>query len=517
MPVRVRLADLLAGLSIAIDLGFGLPPESAMRQCLVGTRLARAHGLGDTDVRDSFFASLLLHVGCPGFSHETAALFGNELVVTRAVARTNLADPADYEATLIPEATRGLSPSAQRQVTERLIHDGPAFGDRYDTASCEIGRSVAGRIGIGAGVERALYEVGEWWSGDGVPQGLREDAIAPAARVARLAADAVVLDGLGGVELAVEGIRRRSGSTLDPALVETFAAGAAEILDRGGDPRTLLLDEEPDPVEERGPSELLELAAVFGDVGDLKFPMLHGHSAGVATLAAGAAEVLRLDAQTTSDVRIAGHLHDLGRLAVSNAIWEKPGPLTGAEWEQVRMHPYHSERILATSEALEGLAPLAGMHHERLDGSGYHRGCRAREQPAAVRVLAAADAFQAMTQERPHRGRLSVEQAADELARDARSGKLDGECVAAVLEAAGQARPRPHDLRPAGLSAREIEVLRLVAAGLSNPEIAARLVISRRTAEHHVQHIYGKIGVSSRAAAALFAVQHEFVPSAHRF
>ena len=513
MPVRVRLADLLAGLSIAIDLGFGLPPESAMRQCLVGTRLARAHGLGDTEVRDSFFASLLLHVGCPGFSHETAALFGNELVVTRAVARTNLADPADYEATLIPEATRGLSPSAQRQVTERLIHDGPAFGDRYDTASCEIGRSVAGRIGIGASVERALYEVGEWWSGGGAPQGLREDAIAPAARVARLAADAVVLDGLGGVELAVEGMRRRSGSTLDPALVETFAAGSAEILDRDGDPRTLLLEEEPDPVEERGPSELLELAAVFGDVGDLKFPALHGHSSGVAALAAGAAELLRLDASTTVDTRIAAHLHDLGRLAVTNAIWEKPGPLTSAEWEQVRMHAYHSERILATSDTLERLAPLAGMHHERLDGSGYHRACGAREQSVAVRVLAAADAFQAMTQDRPHRARLSAEQAVDELVRESRAGRLDGECAAAVIEAAGHARPRAHDLSPAGLSEREIEVLRLVATGFSNPEIAAKLVISPRTAEHHVQHIYRKLGVRSRPAVAFFAMEHGLVTS----
>ena len=237
MPARVRLADLLAGLSIAIDLGFGLPPESAMRQCLVGTRLARAHGLADSEVRNSFFASLLLHVGCPGFSHETAALFGNEHAITRAAARTNLADPADYEATLVPEATRGLSRSTRRQVTERLIEEGDAFGAQYDTASCEVGRSVAGRIGIGASVEQALYEVGEWWSGGGAPQGLREDAIAPAARVARLAADAVVLDDLGGVELAVEGLRRRSGSTLDPALVATFAAQASEILSRDGDPR----------------------------------------------------------------------------------------------------------------------------------------------------------------------------------------------------------------------------------------------------------------------------------------
>jgi HD-GYP domain-containing protein (c-di-GMP phosphodiesterase class II) len=165
---------------------------------------------------------------------------------------------------------------------------------------------------------------------------------------------------------------------------------------------------------------------------------------------------------------VAAHLHDLGRLAVTNAIWEKPGPLTSAEWEQVRMHAYHSERILATSGTLEHLAPLAGMHHERLDGSGYHRGCSGREQPVAVRVLAAADAFQAMTQDRPHRARLSAEQAADEVVSDARAGRLDGECVAAVLEAAGQTRPRAHDLRPAGLSEREIEVLRLVAAGLSN-------------------------------------------------
>ena len=474
-----------------------------------GRNAARAgtRPLGDRRA-GQLFASLLLHVGCPGFSHETAAHFGNELAVTRAVARTNLADPGDYETTLIPEATRGLPASQRRQVTERLVRGGPAFGEQYDTASCEVGRSVAGRIGLGTGVERALYEVGEWWNGEGAPQRFREEAIAPAARVARVAADAVVLDDLGGPELAVDGLRRRAGSILDPSLVKTFVANVAGILDGSGDPRERLLDEEPLPVEDRGPTEILDIAAVFGHVGDLKFPALHGHSSGVAILAAEAASALRLDGRTCTDLRIAAHLHDLGRLAVTNAIWEKPGPLTSAEWEQVRMHPYHSERILATSRALEELAPLAGMHHERLDRSGYHRGCGGRDQPAAVRVLAAADAFQAMTQERPHRPALPAEQAAEELARDARAGKLDGECVVAVVEAAGQAPARAHDLRPAGLTEREIEVLRLVAAGLSNPEIANRLVISRRTAEHHVQHIYGKLGVRSRASLAFFAMEH---------
>jgi HD-GYP domain-containing protein (c-di-GMP phosphodiesterase class II) len=331
------------------------------------------------------------------------------------------------------------------------------------------------------------------------------------ARVAHVAADAVVLDDLGGTELAVDGIRRRAGSVLDPNLVATFAAKASELLDRTGDPRECLLAEEPEPVEERGHTEIAVVAAVFGHVADLKFPALHGHSSGVAALARDAARCLRLDDRTASELEIAASLHDLGRLAVSNAVWEKPGLLTSAEWEQVRLHPYHSERILATSSTFEALAQLVGMHHERLDGSGYHRGAAGRDQPTPARVLAAADAFHAMTQDRPHRARLTAEQAAAELEREVRAGRLDGECVAAVLEAAGQARPHSRDLRPAGLSEREIEVLRLVAVGYSNPDIARKLVISRRTAEHHVQHIYAKLGVRSRAAVALFAMEHDLV------
>jgi HD-GYP domain-containing protein (c-di-GMP phosphodiesterase class II) len=517
MTSSVRLADLLAGLSIAVDLGFGLPPGSAMRACLCATRLARAHGLDEQDVADAFYASLLLHVGCPGFSHETAALFGNEFAVTRAAARTDLADPADWEATLVPEATRGLPAEAGRRMATSLIREGPAFGARYDTASCEVGRSVARRVGIGAGVERALYEVAEWWNGEGAPQGLREDGISPAARVAHLAADAVALDDLGGPDVAAAGLRRRAGTVLDPALVERFAAHAPELLDRSGDPRAQLLEEEPQPVQARRQDEVQAVASTFGDVADLKFPALHGHSSGVAALAVAAARTLRLDERSVLELELASHLHDLGRLAVSNAIWEKPGRLTSAEWEQVRLHAYHSERIVATSTALGPLASLVGMHHERLDGSGYHRGALGRDQPVSTRVLAAADTFQAMTQHRPHRARLTEEQAADELVRSVRAGALDGDCVAAVLTAAGQAASAPRDLRPAGLSAREIEVVRLVAAGHSNPEIASELVISRRTAEHHVQHVYAKLGVRSRAAVALFAMEHGlYRPGAER-
>jgi HD-GYP domain-containing protein (c-di-GMP phosphodiesterase class II) len=509
----LRLADLLAGLSVASDLGFGLRPETAMRSCLVATGLARALDLPDTEVADTYYTSLLFHVGCPAFSHETAALFGNELAITRAVARTNLADPADFLATLVPEATRGLPQRARDMLAERLLELGEQFGRSYDTASCEVASAVARRIGLRAGVARALYEVGEWWDGTGVPQGLRGDAISLPARIARLAADAVVLDGTRGQEDAVRGMHARAGSLLDPTIVEAFAANATELLGQtSGDPRSEVLEHEPHPVEQRDESELRDIAAAFADVADLKLPAVHGHSREVAALATAAAGHLGLDARTIDELEIAALLHDIGRLAVTNAIWEKPGPLTAAEWEQVRMHPYHSERILAGSNALEPVARIAGMHHERLDGSGYHRGATAREQSPSVRMLAVADAFQAMTQDRPHRAALDVEEAAQELRAEARAGKLDADCVAAVLEAAGQSpRGRRTSLRPAGLTKREIEVLRLVAVGHSNREIAHRLVISPRTAEHHVQHIYRKLEVSSRPAVALFALEHDLL------
>jgi HD-GYP domain-containing protein (c-di-GMP phosphodiesterase class II) len=514
MGHSLRLADLLGGLSIVADLGFGLPSEEAMRSCLIGTALARELGAAEPEVADTFYASLLVHVGCTAFSHETAAVFGDELQNTTTVAKTNFADPRDVLKRFVPEATRGMSAPSRVKAATFIVVKGDAFGKRYETASCEVARATARRIALPDGVQRSVYEVHEWWNGKGAPRGLRGEQIALPARLARVAAEAARFCDIGGVEVTIDALRRRSGGILDPAIVDVFVANCPAILAEAsfGDPRERILEVEPEPVVELRPGELPRLGEAFGDLADLKTPFTHGHSREVARLAVAAAERLRLDAATTSRLRLAALLHDLGRVGVSNAVWEKPGPLTTAEWEQVRMHAYHSERILATSGALKPLAQLAGMHHERLDGSGYHRGCAARDIPAPVRVLAAADAFQAMTQRRPHREAMSRDQAADELAQDCRGRRLDSEAVSAVLDGAGgRASGRRGDLRPAGLSEREIEVLRLVADGCSNPQIAKRLYISRRTAEHHVQHIYTKIGVSSRAAAALFALEHDLL------
>ena len=353
-------------------------------------------------------------------------------------------------------------------------------------------------------------KVFEWWNGKGAPQGLKGEDIALVGRVAYVAGVAAKFDVLGGPELAIDAVRRRAGTIFDPEVAETFVTRAAELLEatRIADPRQRALGAEPEPVRIISEAQLPEVAAVFADIADLKTPFTHGHSAGVAALARATGKKLRLDSTALARLHMAALLHDLGRVGIPDTVWEKQGKLTTADWEQIRLHPYHSERILSCSPVLQPMAPIAGMHHERMDGSGYHRGCTAAEIPVQQRILAAADALQAMTQSRPHRDALTVEEAAEQIQLDAREGRLDPDAVAAVAAAAGGSVQKTTSLRPAGLSDREIEVLKLMAHGLSNRGIAQRLYISPRTAEHHAQHIYMKIGASSRAAAALFAMEH---------
>ena len=201
--------------------------------------------------------------------------------------------------------------------------------------------------------------------------------------------------------------------------------------------------------------DLGRVGRVFADLADLKSPYLAGHSRGVARLAAGAGARLALGDHAVADLEVAGLLHDVGRVAVSSAVWDKPSRLTPGEWEQARLHPYHTERILSASEELSRLAPCAGRHHERLDGSGYHRGSTAVDLSQPARVLAAADRYRTLVEPRPHRPARSPDEASKNLLADARDGLLDTESVAAVLEVAG------HPVDPADAAVPR----RLVAAG----------------------------------------------------
>jgi HD-GYP domain-containing protein (c-di-GMP phosphodiesterase class II)/DNA-binding CsgD family transcriptional regulator len=513
VSAKLRLADLLGGLSMVADFGFGLPPGTAVRSCLVAAALARRMNLDDCQVRDSYYTALLMHVGCVGVAHESAVAFGDDIALNRAVARTNVADPDDVIHTFLPELTRGMPPDVAARATSFALVQGAEWARRTDLGVCEVARDTARRLDLPDSTQQALYHVYESWAGGWVPEGLKGDDIAIASRVARAAMDAAFFGQLGGVDAAVTALRVRAGGLLDPAVVATFAQDPEGILAEAdsGDPQDRMLEVEPEPVIERSSLEITDVAAAFGDLADVKMPFLNGHSKEVARLAAGGARRLGLDADEVRHVEVAGLLHDVGRVGVSNAVWEKPGPLSRVAWEQVRMHGYYSERILATSPSLEPISTIVGMHHERLDGSGYHRCCTAAATPMTARLLAVADAFAAMTRPRPYRGPLAAERAAGELTTGAQAGRFDHDAAAAVLAEAGHQVLGQRRVWPAGLSDREAEVLALMAAGCSNAEVARHLVISRRTAEHHAQHIYAKIGVSTRAAAALFAAQHDLV------
>jgi HD-GYP domain-containing protein (c-di-GMP phosphodiesterase class II) len=509
----LRLADLLAGLSRLADLGFGLQAGEALRASALAAGLARSMDLDDEEVRAAMYTALLLHLGCVGYARETARLFGDELVMGAASARTNLADPRDVITTFLPSLTRGRSPRERTRLVLNSLTRGVRHGEAFATTACEVGRDAARRLRLPEEVQRSIYRSYEWWDGGGVPDGLRGDDIPVGARVAVLTTVAVTFDVAGGTELAVEAVREQRGGILDPGIAEHFIRRAAELFGEvhAHDPHQLVLDAEPAPVVAVLDPHLVEVASVFGDIADLKTPYTHGHSRGVAALAGDAGERLDLRGSDLAELALAAHLHDVGRVAISSAVWEKRGRLDGHEWEQVRLHAYHSERILSGSRRLASLMPLVGRHHERLDGSGYHRGCAGGELPVAARVLAASDAYQAMTQRRPHRAALAPDQAGEHLLDDARSGRLDPDAVGAVLAAAGHDAPAPRRAPPAGLTDREVQVLGLVAEGRTNREIGELLVVSRRTAEQHVQNVYAKFGVSSRAAAALFAMEHDLL------
>ena len=512
MGTALRLVDLLGGLSRLADLGFGIPAGEAERAAALSALLSRSLGLSDDDTRAAIYTALLHHVGCTGYAHEAAQTVPDERAMYAVTARTNLADPKDLLRTFLPELTRGHPPLERLRIVLAMVSQGRRIGVESTTAACEVGRDAARRLGLPAEVQASIYRSYEWWNGDGVPDGMAGDDLPRGARIAAVASTATLLDTTAGPDRVVEVVTDGAGVLFDPQVAEVLLADAERLLDEvtTGDPHEVILDAEPAPVVTVLDPHLVDVATVFADLADLKSPYTHGHSREVARLARRAGEELGLDRQDLDTLEIAGLLHDVGRVAISSRIWDKPGRLSTHEWEEVRLHAYHSARILAGSTRLAAFAEVAGAHHERCDGSGYHRGCDRGDLPVTACILAAADSYQAMTQPRPHRPALTADQAEAELLDGVRASCLDATAAGAVLAAAG------HDARvrrelPAGLTDREAEVLALVASGLSNREIGQELVISRRTAEHHVQHIYTKIGCSSRAAAALFAMEHDLL------
>jgi len=505
----LRLAELLAALSLATDLGMGQPLEQALRTCLIALDLGEQLGLSTEELSDVYYVALLRFLGCTADAHEFAEIVGGDDVGVRAAIAPVLGGPpSQFAAGVMPKIGAGQGPVRRAQLVFGMMRSGKERIREGVRAHCELGEHLAQRLGLTGGVRTGLQAAFEQWNGQGLPNGLEGEQIPRSARIVFVARDVEILHRLGGSERALTAMRGRRGAAYDPEVADAvLQIGSALLADvQSASPWEDVLRREPGRGSTIPEGRLESVLEAFADFVDLKSPFTPGHSRAVAALAA---QALPIEAVT---VRRAALVHDLGRTSVSNGIWEKPGRLTEGEWERVRLHPYYSERILGRVQLLKPLATLAGMHHERMDGTGYHRGSAQGDIPTGARVLAAADAYQAMTQPRPHRTALTPAQAAQELEEMAKSSLLDAEAVRQVLAAAGHQLSAPaRTVWPAGLTEREVEVLRLICRGGTKKQVASMLSISPSTVDHHVRHIYDKAGVQTRAGATLFAIEHDLL------
>lgn len=505
---EVRVAELVATLSLGTDLGLGQPMEHIIRTTLLSLRLADRLGLEHDERCEVYYSGLLAWVGCHTDAYEQAKWFGDDLTAKAAGYDYDMGRTRNQIAYLMKSVGQG-KPLLERA---RLFAQLPAAARRNQLVDLHnhwlAADGLAQRLGLGAELRRSLSQSFERWDGKGVA-GLAGDEIRLASRVVALADVVTVVNDARGQAAAVQVARERSGTQFDPALVDLFCASAGELLvdSAHGSSWSDVIDAEPALGATLSGEALDDALGAIADFTDVKSPYTIGHSRTVAAIAIAGAEHFGLPQERCLTLKRAALLHDLGRLGVSNAIWDKPEPLSTAETERVRLHPYLTERMLASTPSLRPLASIAVQHHERLDGSGYPRGLSGSSISEEGRLLAAADAYAARTEPRPYREALSPVAAASSLREEVRAGRLDGDAVEAVLTAAGHRTPRRRTL-PAGLTLREVEVLRLLARGMTNREIAEALTITPKTAGSHVEHIYAKTGTRNRAGASLFAAQH---------
>jgi HD-GYP domain-containing protein (c-di-GMP phosphodiesterase class II) len=508
-PDRVRAAEVVGTLCLATDLGMGFPFEHGLQTTVIASRLAQRLGVDHETERRVYYGSLLAHAGCTTYAHVSADVFGSSLVENlHPVIFGSQREIFVGILRALPDADRS-GPVRAIQAVRRLPRAAREQRPHF-AAMCEVIQRLGTGFGLSRDVTDPLAHLVERWDGKGVLRRSKGDEMPLPIRIGQVAVDAAFQRVLSGPEESARTVRERGGGAFDPEIAGCLADHADEVLaSEEGSVWDEVLEREPGaPLVLEGEAVDRALLAMAGFT-DLVSPYLTGHSTGVAELAAGAAERCRVDPEQVVTVRRAGLVHDLGRVAVHPRIWGKPGPLTPDEWEEVRLHPYQTERALSRSDFFSALAPVAAAHHERLDASGYHRGASGAELGLSARLLAAADAYHAMREARPHRELLSPEAAAEELGREAGEGKLDADAVTAVIEAAGQRAPRLE--RPAGLTDREAEVLILLARGLMTKQVAHQLGISSKTADTHVQNAYRKLGVSTRAGATLFAIEHGLV------
>ena len=513
----VRRADFLMALAYATDLATGHSRDFALRSCVLAMRFAEVAKLDEQMCRSIFHQALLRFIGCNADTHLLSAAWGDEITLRRELHHIDMGNRAEFVEIFVRAITRkypGASPEELAEAVKRGLAEAPQVNIPILSGHCEVAQRIAERIGLPEEIRENLGQIYERWDGKGLPRGLSGNAVKFPVRVVTMAQDAIALTDNHGFEAVKEMIAKRAGGGYEPELVDLFLTHAEKLMAGLDGPvdRETILALEPAPHSMLDEQACDEAYLAIADMIDMRMPFTFGHSRAVASLADAAGKKLGLPASDIRDVRWAAYTHDIGELAIPVSTWMRAGALTERETDAAHLHPYHGERALASLGGDgKAIAALVQRHHERLDGSGYHRNSRGQDLSPAARVLAAAETFQTAREARPYRPALDDAAAAAKLRSAVRDGKLCADAVEAVLSCAGQPARRAAPERLAGLTPREIEVLRLIAAGDTAKEAARKLEIAPKTADNHIQSLYSKIGVSTRAGAALYALERGLV------
>ena len=510
-----RLAEIVASLSLAAETAAGVPEETSSRAAIAAVAIAEAVGLSVSARSDAFYAALLRYIGCTSYAHETSWLgSGDDMGLLGALGTVDGGSPTSVLRAVVTRAGRGTG-AFGRAVSVARVLSSPSAPRRIAEAHCAQAVALARGLRLSEGVLDALGGVYERWDGKGGPKGLVGERTSVLARVLRIAYAMVLHGSIEGPAAGIAVLTARRGGEFDPAIVDATLPLARDLLGRIFAPGMWdqMLACEPAPVHTATPERVAEIAGAFATCVDLKSPFLLGHSQRVADLCEAAVAGDGGSAEEQLRARVVGLLHDLGRASVPNGIWDKASKLSPFERQRIERHVAESERIVARTPLLASYAPVVGAHHERIDGSGYPRHAHAADMTSLARVLAVADVFAALGEERPNRPARSNDDAVRTLLDEVKAGRLDRDAAHSVLSAAG-ARVKRRASLPCQLSEREVEVLLWVARGLTNAQIGKKLFISPRTVGHHLAHVYDKTDARTRAAAALFAVRHGLVGAA---
>jgi HD-GYP domain-containing protein (c-di-GMP phosphodiesterase class II) len=454
------LAEVISALSFALDLTEGAVPGHALRCCLLGMRLGKELGFSDSALGDLYHALLMKDVGCSSNAARMCQIIGGG------------DDRAVKSGVKLEDWTKPHKPSIQalRLLWNNVVPGQGAAGkigrilrialtqhknnEEIIQLRCDRGASIVRKIGMSEETAEAVRSLDEHWNGSGYPERAKGKAISPLARVMAVAQHLDVFALERGTEQAMLVLRERSGRWFDPSIVK-----AAESLHRRGAlwmqclpgeeknsaqsaqfSRAAVLDLSPGQAGRMRAPDIDLICEAFAEVVDAKSHFTFRHSVGVTDAASAIGKAMGLKAERQQLLHRAALLHDLGKLRVPNSILDKPGKLDGDEWAVMKEHPALTRAILDRVTQFRELAYVAGAHHEKLDGSGYPDNLHAEALPLEARILAVADMYGALIEDRPYRNGFSAEQALGIMQRDA-GGKLDDDCFAALSSVADTIRP----------------------------------------------------------------------------